>query len=120
MQIISESKITGMGSGALDFVEDKILILFSDQVGNGIEEYSVQITMPQPIRDIVPGDNLRFGTSEYKVTAIGSKAMETFRLLGHCTIHFDGRPVPVLPGVIHVEEKVLPEVVVGESVCFYC
>ena len=41
VQIISESKITGMGPGALDFVEDKILILFSDQVGNGIEEYSV-------------------------------------------------------------------------------
>ena len=118
--MISESKITGIGSGALDFVDDKILILFSDQVGNGIEDYSVRITMPQLTRDVVPGDTLRFGDKDYRVTAVGDKAMETFRLLGHCTLHFDGSEVPVLPGVIHVEEKAMPTVTAGDSVCFYC
>ena len=46
--------------------------------------------------------------------------METFRLLGHCTLHFDGKKAPVLPGVIHVEEKPLPEVRVGDTIRFYC
>lgn len=119
MQTICESEITGIGPGALDFVEDKILILFSDQVGNGIEEYSVQITMPQLSRDLVPGDTLRFGSTEYRVTAIGGKALETLRLLGHCTLHFDGSEVPVLPGVIHVEEKALPTVMIGDRISFH-
>ena len=120
MENIFETRITGMGQGALDFVEDHILILFGNQAGNGLEEYSVQITMPQVNRDVAPGDILDFGGHTYQVTAIGHKAMETFRLLGHCTLHFDGKKAPVLPGVIHVEEKPLPEVRVGDTIRFYC
>lgn len=119
MRAICEVKITGMGEGALDFVDDKILILFSGNAGNGVEEFSVQITMPQLSGDIVRGNYLRMGTEEYQVTAVGEEAMETFRLLGHCTLRFDGSDTPVLPGTIHLTDSAVPEVHIGDIIGFY-
>lgn len=119
MQTICEVKITGIGADAMDFVDDNILILFSEQTGNGVEDFSVQITMPHLSRDIASGDRMRFGDKEYLVTAVGDEAMETFKLLGHCTLRFDGSDTPVLPGTIHLEDADFPEVHVGDMVCFY-
>ena len=117
--MICEVKITGIGADAMDFVDDKILILFSEQTGNGVEDFSIQITMPQPSRDIVSGDKMRFGDKEYIVTSVGDEAMMTFKLLGHCTLRFDGSTEPVLPGTIHLSDAALPEVQIGDTVCFY-
>lgn len=119
MRAICEVKITGMGEGALDFVDDKILILFSGNAGNGVEEFSVQITMPQLSGDVVRGNCVRMGTEEYQVTAVGEEAMETFRLLGHCTLRFDGSDTPVLPGTIHLTDSAVPEVHIGDIISFY-
>ena len=116
---ICEMKITGIGPGAMDFVEEKILMLFGESAGNGVEEYSVRITMPKIVRDISAGDTLLFGQKEYKVTAIGDEAMETLHLLGHCTLRFDGSAEAVLPGSIHLEDSEMPEVMVGDMICFY-
>lgn len=118
MQTYCECTITGIGSGALDFADDRMLILFSNQAGNGLEEYSVQISTPQFQRDIKPGDTMYFGDNSYLVTAVGEKAMETFRLLGHCTLRFDGSDVAVLPGTIHVESSQLPPVIAGTKIIF--
>ena len=119
MRAICEIEITGMGEGALDFVEDKILILFSGDAGNGVEEFSVQITMPQLSSNIVSGNRMRIGESDYLITAVGDEAMVTFRLLGHCTLRFDGSETPVLPGTIHLEDSAVPEVHVGDIITFY-
>lgn len=119
MQTICEVKITGIGANAMDFVDDKLLILFSEQTGNGVEDFSIQITTPQLSRDVAKGDTLRFGDKEYAVTSVGDEAMETFRLLGHCTLRFDGNEVPVLPGTIHLDDADLPEVHIGDMICFF-
>ena len=116
---ICEVKIVGIGSGAMDFIEKKILMLFGETVGNGVEEYSVRITMPEFSREIAAEDTLSFGGKEYKVTAIGDEAMETLRLLGHCTLRFDGSEEPVLPGSIHLEDMEMPEIRVGDTIFFY-
>ena len=112
-------QICGLGSGALDFIDDKILMLFGASAGNGVEEYSVRITMPQIKKSIEAGCVMHFGKNTYKVTAIGDEAMETLRLLGHCTLRFDGSDVPVLPGTIHLDDADMPEIVIGDTIDFY-
>lgn len=116
---ICEMTIVGQGSGALDFVDDKLLMLFGESAGNGVEEYSVRITMPTILRDIKPGDTLHFGNNDFRVMSVGEEAMETLRLLGHCTLRFDGCEVPALPGSIHLEDAELPEIIVGSQIYFY-
>ncbi|MEG1884219.1 MAG: PTS glucitol/sorbitol transporter subunit IIA [Clostridia bacterium] len=119
MKKICEMTITGQGSGALDFWDDKLLMLFGDSAGNGVEEYSVRVTMPIVSRDIIFGDKLCFGASEYSVTAIGAEAMQTLRLLGHCTLRFDGSSIAALPGSIHLEDAAMPEIRIGDEIYFF-
>ena len=116
--MVCEMTITGQGASALDFIDEKILMLFGDSAGNGVEEYSVRITLPAITRDIAVNDTLHWGDREYAVTAVGDEAMETLRLLGHCTLRFDGSAEAVLPGSIHLEDSDLPEIVIGNKIYF--
>lgn len=119
MEHICDMKISGIGPGAMDFIDENMIVLFGESAGNGIEEYSVRISMPTFTRDIAAGDTLKFGEKEYIVTAVGTEAMETLRLLGHCTLRFDGSHEAVLPGSIHLDDEEMPEIVIGDTICFY-
>ncbi|MBE6939814.1 MAG: PTS sorbitol transporter subunit IIA [Ruminococcaceae bacterium] len=116
--MVCEMTVTGQGASALDFVEEKLLMLFGDSAGNGVEEYSVRITLPVITRDIAVSDKLHWGDREYRVTAVGDEAMETLRLLGHCTLRFDGSTEAVLPGSIHLEDAEMPEIAIGSKIYF--
>lgn len=111
--------IVGSGPNVLEFADEKILMLFGESAENGVEEYSVRITMPTILRNIEAGDMLHFGNDEFRVMSVGDEAMETLRLLGHCTLRFDGSEVPTLPGSIHLEDADLPEIIVGSQIYFY-
>lgn len=102
----------------MSFSEEKLLMLFGNTAGNGVEEYSIQINLPVISKDICVGDHLHFGDSVYEVTAIGEEAMETLRLLGHCTLRFDGSIHPTLPGSIYLEDKEMPVVEIGGIIYF--
>lgn len=113
-----EMRITGIGPGALDFVDEKLLMLFGDAAGNGVEEYCVRVTLPVITRDVRTGDTLHFGKDQFMVTAVGQEAMETLRLLGHCTLRFDGSETAILPGSIHLEDSDIPQIIVGDAIFF--
>ncbi|MDN5332631.1 MAG: glucitol/sorbitol system component, partial [Tepidanaerobacteraceae bacterium] len=52
----------------------------------------------------------------YRITAVGEVANKNLKNIGHVCLKFDGKTEPELPGNIHLEEKTLPALKVGEEI----
>ena len=110
-----KSKITGIGDVALDFLEEKILIVFNDNAPSELAELSVLHQACSLDQDIKVGDVVVFSDKDYIVTAVGEEANATFRSMGHCTFKFTGQNQVDLPGHIELEGDGLPEVIIGKN-----
>lgn len=97
-----KSKILAIGKSALDFEEEKMLILFGERANSGLEDYSVIIQTPEKSVSIQVGDNFIISDFIFPITAVGEKASETFSSMGHCTLCFDGAGEARLPGSVHL------------------
>lgn len=96
--------VTEVGAGVHELMEDlNALILFNDDLQEELlREISVMHTISPVFEEIVVGDALVIGEHSYKITAIGSVALQTLRDIGHCTIRFDGLDEVDLPGEMQV------------------
>lgn len=110
MTIIYESKITEIGSDALLFFNENMMILFNDTALPELKDIAVVHEANELISDIKPGDELVISNEIYKVISLGEKVNETMKELGHCTIAFNGSETPELPGTLCVEAKPLPSI----------
>ena len=116
---MSEAKYSGtvlhLGDHALDFKSDGMVVLFGPRAGEALEPFCVIVDEPNCPVSFELGDKLSFGSVQYGITAVGSEASETFSLLGHCTLRFDGAKEAVLPGTVHLDGP-FPEIVAGERI----
>jgi len=67
---------------------------------------------------IKAGDVFKLGNAEFKVLKVGSEVQKNLMNLGHITIKFDGGAGDVLEGSVHVEDKAIPEIKVGDEISF--
>lgn len=109
-------KITDIGEIALDFLSEKMLIIFNNNAPAELAEISVLHEINELKEDVVTGDIVSIGKKEYLVTAVGYEANHTLKNLGHCTFKFNGLKKAELPGIIHLEGKETPEIRVGDYI----
>lgn len=109
------SEIISIGESIDEIIDEGMLIFFGPRATNGLEDYSLIINEPSEHVEICVGDTLCIGHLEYPVTAVGSKASETFSSLGHFAARFDGATEPVLPGTVHLA-GVFPSFSAGDMV----
>lgn len=109
-----QSKITGIGDLALDFLAENMLVLFNDNAPAELAEISILHSIEEMERDIKVGDVLTIGNNSYVVTAIGNEANYTFRTMGHCSLKFNGFTEVTLPGEIELSGDRLPEIKIGD------
>ena len=76
-----------------------------------LAEISVLHTISAVYKEPAPGDTMKIGDKEFKITAVGVEAPYTLRELGHCTVNFGGGEEAALPGCIMLKgsEKVTVE-----------
>lgn len=110
------SKITGFGDMALDFLQENMLILFNDDAPVELAELSVLHEKQELTRDVCVGDIISLGEDDYLVTAVGSEAKETLKMLGHCCLVFGGKDSVELPGQIQLKGEKLPDLKVGDYI----
>lgn len=111
-----QSTITGIGEQAMDFQEENMLILFSDDAPHELAEIAVLHHSEQPVREIKKGDRICIGEDCYLVTAVGKEANYTFRTMGHCTLRFDGQEQTRMPGEIQLRGEKFPTVKIGANI----
>ena len=74
-----KSKIIGFGDIALDFLSEKMLILFNEDAPLELAELSVLHEKKELDSEIKVGDFMSLGDNDYVVTAVGAEANDTSR-----------------------------------------
>ena len=109
-----KSQITGIGPMALDFLDEKMIIVFNDNAPDELAELSI-LHKPCPVdQEIKVGDVVAIGNASYIVTAVGEEANKTFSTMGHCTLKFTGQSEVELPGHIELSGDEMPEIKIGD------
>ncbi len=105
MATIYLTEITEIGPEVPEFIEVGYLILFQAGAPPELAEMSV-LHEPESPRDAPPetGDILAIGAKELRITAVGERAWNNVRELGHVVFKFNGLDETELPGEIYVEE----------------
>lgn len=89
-----------------------VMILFAEPLPDELADVSV-IHAPQGelVEPIGAGDLLRVGESTLTLTAVGERAAENLRSLGHLVVYVDPDPsTSLLPGAVHARgELTVPE-----------
>ena len=100
---LTEIKEIG-GPEVAEFLEAGLLILFESGAPPELAEIAV-LHDPSARREEAPepGDVLDIEGHEFRITAVGYKAWQKVRELGHAVFKFDGAAEPELPGQIHLE-----------------
>lgn len=119
------SEITGFGPEAFEFLEPELalnfVIIFNEDAPPELAELAILHKKADVIADPAKGDILMIGENVYTITAVGSKAPQTLRELGHCTLAFGGGEEAFRPGCIMLEGPMLSRdsVKVGDRIEIY-
>jgi len=111
------AKVISIGSSAMSFLDQKMVIFFDHKAGPDIAEFSVMIE-GTGVCDFEPGDSVFLGDEQYKITAVGDVSNKNLEALGHAVLRFDGKSDAELPGTMHVEDKPIVDITTGMSVVF--
>lgn len=114
-KIVLSTEVKKIGSGAREFLAEKMIILFGEKAPDYLAEHCFIIGDASGDYPLVVGDMLGIGTSRYRITAVGDVAKQNFQALGHLVVQFDGAKTATQPGMIHVEAKKMPEIEVGTA-----
>lgn len=105
MEPIYATELREIGPEVADFLGEGYLILFQTGVPAELAEMSVLHEVshmrPEPPER---GDVLSIGESRFRITAVGTKAWQNVRELGHAVFVFNGAHEPEMPGQICLEE----------------
>ncbi len=112
------TKIVGVGGDAAKFFKAiKMMVLFDDaMVLPELRDFSVLHSGNQLDGVIKPGDILKIADSEFKIIKVGSEVHSNIRTLGHIIIKFDDGAGELMEGSIHVEDKPIPEIRIGDEI----
>ncbi len=109
-----KSQITGIGPMAMDFLDEKMIIVFNDNAPSELAELSILHKECPVDREIKMGDVVAIGNESYIVTAVGEEANKTFSTMGHCTFKFTGKSEVELPGHIELSGEEVPAIKIGD------
>ncbi len=112
------TKIVGVGGDVPKFLNVvKMLVMFDDSmVLPELREFSVLHSGNRLDGIIRPGDILKIADSEFKIIKVGEDVHSNIRTLGHIIIKFDGGNGDLLAGSVHVEDKPIPQIRVGDEI----
>ncbi|MCD8019439.1 MAG: PTS glucitol/sorbitol transporter subunit IIA, partial [Clostridiales bacterium] len=116
MKIIYENQVKALGACVEEFKAANIFIMFGDNAPQELKDYCYSVSVNPINGEISPGQILKVGDAEYRITAVGEEAPVTLAGLGHCTVNFSGQIDVSLPGTIYVENKPMPVVEVGSKI----
>lgn len=113
-----KTKIVGVGGDAAKFFKAiKMMVLFDDSmVLPELRDFSVLHSGNQLDGVIKPGDILKIADSEFKIIKVGGDVHSNIRTLGHIIIKFDGGAGELMEGSVHVEDKPIPDIRIGDEI----
>ncbi|NKQ54025.1 PTS sorbitol transporter subunit IIA [Amycolatopsis sp. K13G38] len=112
MTVYYESTILRFGTEAQDMVDGGVVILYADPIPDALEDVSVvHAPAATPEREVRIGDIFRLGEAEIELIAVGERADENLRTLGHIVVYLNpDESTTLLPGAVHGRGSVsLPE-----------
>jgi PTS system glucitol/sorbitol-specific IIA component len=102
-----ESTILRVGAETDELFEGGVVILFGEPVPDALESVSViHRAAAAPTAEMRAGDLLQLGGSTIELRAVGERANENLRTLGHIVVYVtrpDGGGLP--PGAVHADGK---------------
>lgn len=103
-----ESTVLRAGEEASEMAEGGVLILYAEPIPDALEEVSVvHAPAAPPAAPMRPGDLLTVDGATVELIAVGERADENLRSLGHVVIYLNpGADTPLLPGAVHASGSV--------------
>ncbi len=118
MAVKYEVKITGVGKDANTFLDTNAsFILMDEGIRPSLQDMVVQHTVAELQGEIVVGDKLQVGSSEFTVTKVGDNVNKDLANGGHCTIVINKEGS--MPGQVSVKGKIMPRLRPNNTVKFY-
>lgn len=113
-----ETKVVGVGGDVQKFIDVvKMIVLFDDSmVLPELREFSLLHSGNKLDGVIKPGDILKIADTEFKILKVGGDVHSNIRTLGHIIIKFDGGAGDLMEGSIHVEDKPIPKIQIGDTI----
>ena len=113
-----EVKMTSIGKDAQTYLSsNSSFILINEKIRPMLADMVVEHTVGELVEDIVVGDKLKVGKSEFEVTFVGDAANQNLREEGHCTIVVNKEAT--MPGQIAVSGIRPPRLRFGNVIQFY-
>ena len=112
------TKIVGIGGEVEKFTTlVKMLVIFDDSmVLPELREFSVLHSGNKLTDTIKPGDILKIADAEFKILKVGNEVNNNIKSLGHIVIKFNNDRDDLLEGSIHVEDKPIPKIRIGDEI----
>ncbi|MBQ7454337.1 MAG: PTS glucitol/sorbitol transporter subunit IIA [Selenomonadaceae bacterium] len=112
------TKIVGIGGEVSKFTSlVKMLVIFDDSmVLPELRDFSV-LHSGNKLTDVIkPGDVLKIADAEFKILKVGNEVNNNIKSLGHIVIKFNDDRDDLLEGSIHVEDKPIPKIRIGDEI----
>ena len=115
------TKIVGIGGEAEKFSRlAKMIVIFDDSmVLPELREFSVLHSGNKLTDAIKAGDILKVADSEFKILKVGNEVNNNIKSLGHIVIKFNDDKDDLLEGSIHVEDKPIPKIRIGDEIAIF-
>ena len=112
------TKVVGIGGEAEKFSTlAKMIVIFDDSmVLPELREFSVLHSGNKLTDEIKAGDILKVADSEFKILKVGGEVNNNIKSLGHIVIKFNDDRDDLLEGSIHVEDKPIPKIRIGDEI----
>ncbi|MBE8955322.1 MAG: PTS glucitol/sorbitol transporter subunit IIA [Quinella sp. 2Q5] len=113
-----EVKMTSIGKDAQTYLEsNSSFILLNEKIRPALSDMVVEHNVGELTADIVAGDKLKVGKSEFDVVKVGDAVNKNLREEGHCTIvvNMDA----TMPGQVAVKGVRPPRLRFGNVIQFY-
>ena len=104
--VLYEADITSVGEFAAESYEEGYLITFINSGPEDFKDYCLCLEVKKDnAENIKKGNIIHFDNEAFTITAVGSKALENLKELGHVTVKFSGSDTAENPGDIAVRKS---------------
>ena len=112
------TKIVGIGGEVEKFTSlVKMLVIFDDSMVLPELRNCAVLHSGNKLTDVIkPGDVLQLAGSEFKILSVGNEVNNNIKSLGHIVIKFNDDRDDLLEGSIHVEDKPIPKIRIGDEI----
>lgn len=116
---MAKSIVQNIGEMALDFKEEKILILYGPEAPQELKDIAVIHEFEDKTNlTLEAGGTIIIGGQEYQLEGVGSEATKNLKELGHISIYFNKKPEDILPGAVYARPHELPQIRKGSFIEF--